>query len=73
MTQKEAVLEFLQAGHSITPLKAQSEFGVWRLADVIYRLKGDGYRIHTRMKKTFSGKRFAEYSLAPTHLNPMEN
>lgn len=64
MTQIEAVLEYLQAGNPITPSKAQTEFGVWRLAAVIYKLRNRGYDIETINKRSFTGKQYAEYRLA---------
>jgi hypothetical protein len=63
MSQKKKVLEYLEHGNPITPAKAQVEFNVWRLADVIYKLKKDGHKISTRIKRTFSGKFYAEYTL----------
>lgn len=63
MIQTEQVLEYLQAGNSITPAKAQTEFGVWRLASVIHKLRKAGYKIITNTKRSFTGKSYAEYSL----------
>jgi hypothetical protein len=63
MSQKAAVLAHLQSGKTITPLKAQAEYRIWRLADVIYKLKHDGHSIRTTIKKSLSGSTYAEYSL----------
>lgn len=63
MKQKEFVLNYMVAFGPISPLKAQSEFGVWRLAAVIHRLRKDGYRVLTVPRRTFNGRRFVEYRL----------
>ena len=64
MTQKEMVLAHLKGGHCITPLEALSEYGCFRLADVIYRLKDDGHDIKTRLIRCpKTGKRFGEYHM----------
>ena len=39
MTQKQLVLAWLQEKGSITPLEALSELGVYRLGDVIFKLR----------------------------------
>lgn len=64
MTQKEFVLDYLQSGKRITALKAMGEFSIMRLADVIYRLRNDGYRVMKTIKRTHTGKPYAEYYLA---------
>ena len=61
MSHKELVLDYMLDFGPISPLKAQSEFKCWRLAAVIHRLRGDGWRIITMTRHTFSGKRFTEY------------
>jgi hypothetical protein len=64
MTQETFVLTLLRAGVAITPAKALAEYNIWRLADVIYKLRYKGYNIRCTIKKSFSGKRYAEYTLA---------
>lgn len=61
-TQKDMVLDHLLTRGSITPLEALNEYGCFRLADVIYKLKKDGWHIMTDMV-TRNGKTFAEYRL----------
>jgi hypothetical protein len=63
MTQQEAVFNYLKNFGPISPLKAQSEFGVWRLSSIIHRLRNKGHRIITINRRTFSNKQFAEYRL----------
>lgn len=50
MTQKEMVLQYIQDFGSITSLDAFREFGITRLADVVYKLKNDGHDITTTME-----------------------
>lgn len=63
MSQKDKVLKYLKEGNSITPAKAQAMFGVWRLADVIYKLKKDGHVILTQLRQDPEGKSYARYVL----------
>lgn len=61
-TQKEAILDYLMAGNTITPLEALDKFGCFRLADIIFKLKKDGYNIETAMIKD-GDKWYARYKL----------
>ena len=61
-SQKDAILEYLSNGHTITPIEALKYFGCFRLADVIFRLKKDGYDIETAMIKD-GDKWYARYRL----------
>ena len=60
MTQRDLILGYLIRHGSITPLKADAEFGVKRLASRIDELR-DRYNIDTIYCKSDSGKRYAEY------------
>ena len=64
MTQLEIVNHHLATHGRITPLEAQSNYGIWRLAAVIHKLKQRGLAIHSRLKTAPSGNRYAVYSLA---------
>ena len=44
-TQSEQVLSHLQTKKTITSLEAINEYGITRLADVVFRLKKDGHNI----------------------------
>ena len=57
------ILAYLQDGHSITPLEALANYGCFRLADVIFRLKGRGWVIGTYLKTDPNGKTYARYSM----------
>jgi hypothetical protein len=62
MTQKDLVVVHLNTYDSITPLEALTRYGIMRLADVVFKLKADGYHITTTMKE-HDGRRYASYRL----------
>ena len=43
--------------------KAMAEFGVWRLASIIHRLRNEDLPITTLRKQSVTGKPYAEYRL----------
>ena len=64
LSQKNAVLQYLNAGYEITPLEALEKFRCMRLAAVIKTLRDDGHNIITKTVKTKgSGKSYASYRL----------
>ena len=63
MTQMEIVKDHLSNFGSISPLEAQSNYNIWRLAAVVNRLKNCGLNIDSRMKTAPSGAKYAVYSL----------
>ena len=66
LSQKNAVLQYLNAGYTITPLEALEMFKCMRLAAVIKTLRDDGNNIITRtVKNKGSGKSYASYRLIP--------
>tara|TARA_R100000329_G_C7539860_1_gene190566 strand:- start:451 stop:663 length:213 start_codon:yes stop_codon:yes gene_type:complete len=67
-SQKARILEHLKSGKTITPIDALNDFGCMRLADVIFRLKNDGWDIATIDTKSANGKRFASYKLVETSI-----
>ena len=64
-TQAERILSALLAGESLTSLDALERFGCARLASRISDLKQRGYPISSKLVETASGKRVAQYRLAP--------
>ena len=64
VSQKKRILEYLKQGKSVTPIDALNLCGCFRLADVVFRLKKDGYDITTKMVPNTNGKAFASYRLA---------
>ena len=63
MSQRDHILEYLQSGKTITPLKALAEFGAFRLSAIIHKLRDEGYTIDTTMKRSVAGNPYAEYKL----------
>jgi hypothetical protein len=61
MSQNKIIFKHLTTYGSISPLEAQSNYSIWRLAAVIYRLKGNGHIISTKMKVAPNGAKYAEY------------
>lgn len=52
-TQKKRLLDWLEKGQTITPLESWRDLGIYRLSDVVFRLKKDlvkhGRTIHTEL------------------------
>jgi len=63
MSQAQIVTKHLNAYGSITPLQAQSNYNIWRLAAVVNRLKNRGLNIISEMRTAPSGAKYAVYSL----------
>ena len=64
MTQLQKVKYHLENYGSISPLEAQSNYNIWRLAAVIYDVKKRGNDIGSTRRTAPSGSRYAVYSLA---------
>lgn len=63
-SQNQAIREYLEAGHSITPLEALNKFNCFRLGARIADLKKQGLRIvASTIKDPKTGKRYANYAL----------
>lgn len=54
MTQKEQILNHLQDGKAITSLEAWQEYGISRLSNIIFKLRGEGYDIKSKLMKTMN-------------------
>lgn len=67
MTQKQRALAYLETHKGMTPLDAWQKLGIYRISDVIMKLRRDGHRIEThdtKVKNRFNEKcRVAEYRL----------
>ena len=48
-TQRQKILEYLQAGGKLTPIDALGLFGCYRLGARVYELKCEGYIIDREM------------------------
>ena len=66
MTQREAILQYIEDFGSITPMEAFSDLGITKLATRISEMKKDGmqFKIESVKTKNRYGKtvRFAKYS-----------
>ena len=68
MTQREAILQYIDEFGSITPMEAFSELGITKLATRISEMRKDGMRFKIEMV-TIKGRyekkvTYAKYSLA---------
>ena len=61
MNQIDAILKYLQEGHSLTPLEALQKFGCMRLGARIWDLHKQGYRILSKIVTGENGKHYACY------------
>lgn len=61
ITQREAILEYLQIAHAITPIEALMKFGCFRLGARIHELRGQGHTIETEWTTDNTGKTYARY------------
>lgn len=62
-SQREKVLDYLMTGNDITNDKAMSLFQIRRLSAIIHRLRQDGLKVQKVWKQSFSGSRYASYTL----------
>jgi len=47
MNQKDRLIRYLEKHKTINPLESWQSLGIYRLSDVVFRLKKDGYDIRT--------------------------
>lgn len=64
MNQRQAILDYLKQGNSLTPLEALNKFGSFRLGAVIFELKKEGHNITTKIINN-GKKHFASYKIEP--------
>ena len=66
-TQRQKILEYLQAGGKLTPIDALGLFGCYRLGARVYELKREGHIIDREMVevrcKAGHTARVAQYSM----------
>lgn len=62
-SQEKAILNYLQSGKSLTQLEALPLFGSFRLGARVFSLIRKGHPIKSRMIRTVTGKRVAQYSM----------
>ena len=63
MSQIQKVLEYMEAGHTITSMDAFRKFHATRLSDIIFRLRKRGYKITAHREKSKDGTAYARYEL----------
>ena len=63
MTQCQAILEYLQAGNTLTPAEAYSKFGTLALHSRAAELRERGYAVECELVETPTGKHVGRYSL----------
>lgn len=63
MSQCAAILEWLEAGNTLTPAEAYEKFGTLALHSRISELRAEGWNIVMHIR-TGNGKRWGEYQLA---------
>lgn len=72
LKQEDLILAHLQEEKTLSPMEAVTEYGVWRLAAVIHKLRAKGYKIVTHNTKSKTGKTFAEYELLGKTADPKQ-
>ena len=50
-SQMALVLNHLKSGKEINPIEALNKYGCFRLGAVIFELKKEGYKIHSRIHR----------------------
>lgn len=62
-SQTDLILEWMLAGHTITPLEALSIYGCSRLAARIADIRAKGYLVYSEFITLPNGKRVKRYNL----------
>lgn len=62
MSQEDAILKYLEAGYSLTPIEALQLFGCFRLGARVWDLRRAGVDVRSRTIKD-NGKHFSQYFL----------
>ena len=63
LSQRQAVLAWLETGRTLTPMQALYEFGCFRLGARVEELRRQGWNVVTEMVEVGRGKRVASYRL----------
>lgn len=63
--QCRRILSHLRRGKTITNNESMLVYGIYRLSDVINKLRNKGYDIETELKRDEVGRRYSSYSLIP--------
>lgn len=63
LSQRQAVLAWLETGRPLTPMQALYEFGCFRLGARVEELRRQGWNVITEMVEVGRRKRVASYRL----------
>lgn len=61
--QARKILAHLKEGKTITNLESVLVYGIYRLSDVVFKLRNAGYDVHTTVKKDEVGRKYSSYKL----------
>ncbi len=65
--QEQRLLDYLKTNFKVSPMDAWIELGIYRLSDVVFKLRNKGYEIETERKSVMNRFdepcNFAEYVL----------
>lgn len=65
--QEERLLDYLKTNDKISPMEAWTELGIYRLSDVVFKLRNKDFEIETERKSVMNRFdepcNFAEYKL----------
>jgi|TARA_R110000744_G_C19079167_1_gene531084 hypothetical protein len=65
--QEERLLDYLKVNEKISPMEAWTELGIYRLSDVVFKLRNKDFEIETERKSVMNRFdepcNFAEYKL----------
>ena len=66
MSQYETVMNHLEQHGTITSWEAITNYGITRLADVVYKMRNDGVVVVTETAESDKGNKYAIYHLMGT-------
>ena len=58
--KRKRLLDYLKKNRSINPIMSWQALGIYRLSDVIFKLRNKGYEIETNKEKVLSKINLAE-------------
>tara|TARA_R110002110_G_scaffold107824_1_gene269683 strand:+ start:185 stop:394 length:210 start_codon:yes stop_codon:yes gene_type:complete len=65
--QEKRLLDYLKTNNKISPMEAWTELGIYRLSDVVFKLRNKDFEIETERKSVMNRFdepcNFAEYKL----------
>jgi len=52
--QEQRLLDYLKTNFKVSPMDAWIELGIYRLSDVVFKLRNKGYEIETERKSVLN-------------------